>query len=45
MGGSSDGYGFESQHCDIFVVKIEMFVWKDENQAEWSLCLKKIRPG
>ena len=43
MGGEScsEGCGFESQHCildghfsHIFVVKIVMFVWKDENKLK-----------
>ena len=47
MGGDScyESRGFESQHCildghfsHLFVVKIVMFVWKDENQM-------KKRPG
>ena len=41
IGGDScpDSHGFEFQHCvpdgyfsNIFVVKIVMFVWKDENK-------------
>ena len=43
MGGDScsRGHGFESQHhildglfSHFFVIKIEMFVWKDENKQK-----------